>query len=290
MPAQILQPSNYHNLQMPHLFTSHPPCSAPGIAGRLPLNMPVAIAHPPIIAPPVQFPTFGLPIISPNASFAPAFQEIPKQLQAHIVDQTLGQRRNPIWFLWRRGRVTGSIFKRVCTNSGSESSRVSLVNDIVACGGNALDNVPAIAHGNRCELLALAQYRKNNHRVAVTETGFWIDRRNTWFGSSPDAICVWENKIVKVVEIKCPLKDNPKDLDYLCDIGGRYCLSTTHAYYFQVQAHMHVTEVELCDFVVWTSRWMEVIEISYDAGFMREKLSAGKVFFANNVCGVIELK
>jgi len=58
------------------------------------------------------------------------------------------------------------------------------------------------------------------------------------------------------------LKDNDSTLE----------LDTSHAYYYQVQFQLGISEVEKCYFVVWSSESMHVEKIAANMSFFQENL------------------
>ncbi|KAL1279246.1 hypothetical protein QQF64_025919 [Cirrhinus molitorella] len=49
--------------------------------------------------------------------------------------------------------------------------------------------------------------------------------------------------------------------------GDEVILDRSHGYYYQVQAQLHITDYEYCDFVVWNCKDIFVERISPDMGF-----------------------
>ena len=62
----------------------------------------------------------------------------------------------------------------------------------------------------------------------------------------------------KLIEIKFPYWQRNEEIsgmvDCLQDVNGQLHLNKDHAYYYQVQCQLLVSEIKSCDFAVWTTR------------------------------------
>jgi hypothetical protein len=94
-------------------------------------------------------------------------------------------------------------------------------------------------------------------------------------GASPDGRVLdrsSENPL-GLLEIKCPYKFRdilPKDAanerDFcLENVDGKLNLKINHPFYYQVQGQRAITQVEWCDFVVYTTKGMHVQRILYNS-------------------------
>ena len=130
-------------------------------------------------------------------------------------------------------------------------------------------DVSATRYGQQHEQSAIASY-VNHHRacgvmVCVQPCGLHVDSSSPWLAASPDRIVLDPSQSAYnqkgCLEVKCPIlcetsliSDVSRSNSTFClkDKNGEMQLSTTHAYYYQVQTEMHVTRVQWCDFVVWS--------------------------------------
>lgn len=99
-------------------------------------------------------------------------------------------------------------------------------------------------------------------------------------GFSPDGLKLLEGQCFKLIEIKCPIlgatngvEDIIKDLPYIkCDKTRAfpYLLNKNHAYYGQVQLGLALLNIQLCDFVIYSSfdNDIVVIEVEKDEPFI----------------------
>jgi hypothetical protein len=56
-------------------------------------------------------------------------------------------------------------------------------------------------------------------------------------------------------------------------------LDRNHAYYYQVQTQIHITEVEFCDFIVWNKNSLYIERIMPDVQLLEEISTKVETFF-----------
>lgn len=209
-----------------------------------------------------------------------------------IEENTRGQSNCILWRRFRAGRITGSVFKAVC--------RTSLLTP-------SLSTVERICFHERCVFTSKAtEYGKKNEAVALNSlfnemscehvnyeirtTGLIINNKYSFCGVSPDAISSCDCCGEGVVEIKCPylmrfgdlrayLKKKDCPLVIGKDTNSEYFLNREHEYYYQVQMQMFLTEVEHCDFVVWSNIKLIRIRVYKDEAFWNAKYEVASKFF-----------
>ena len=114
----------------------------------------------------------------------------------------------------------------------------------------------------------------------VTETGIWVNTKYPHLGASPDGIVKSQDSF-GIVEIKClkvlrnqtvtelinsvDIGKPNKVLDRQCFsiVNGKLVLKKGHAYYYQVQMLLLVTEADYCDFVLHTPKGEPHVERFY---------------------------
>lgn len=213
---------------------------------------------------------------------------------------TRGQSSNKAWYHLRAGRVTGSNFKEVCCTD-SEKPSVSLLRRI-CYPSECRVKVPATEWGVLKETAAVAKYKQflTSHKdVTVEKCGLVINADFAFMGASTDAFVSCACCGNGVVEVKCPYKyrDNtiPEYMDAkdsCFELGANGIqLKRNHAYYYQVQAQLHVCDVRYCDFVVCTfpsdEATIAVVRTYKDASFWEECFKKAACFF--RVCILPEL-
>ncbi|XP_031330135.1 uncharacterized protein LOC116163977 [Photinus pyralis] len=137
----------------------------------------------------------------------------------------------------------------------------------------------ATDYGNSCESLARQVYQCQYGQVH--STGLLINPSIPWLGFSPDGLKMHSGVIYKLIEIKCPVLGKTSgvegfisELPYLKYDNQQlfpYCLNTNHKYYGQVQLAMFLLNIELCDFVIFSSfdNSIFVIEVERDDVFLQ---------------------
>lgn len=99
----------------------------------------------------------------------------------------------------------------------------------------------------------------------VVTCGLFVNVNYPFMGASPDGIVMNSEKPVGLIEIKCfkvlrnksvgdviKLASTNKNILPAClnMTDGRFVLKQTHAYFFQIQQQLLVTDLEYCDFVL----------------------------------------
>ncbi|XP_077557410.1 uncharacterized protein LOC144172637 [Haemaphysalis longicornis] len=153
---------------------------------------------------------------------------------------TRGQQGCPAWFRHRKGRITASIFKDVCLSKRVKCA--TLVNKMLK--PRPL-NTPAVQYGIRTEPEAkrrLLGYLSASHTNArLEDCGLMIHPDYPFFGCSPDAVFYCdchEPALVEHCEPKDLLEAGKQMSDFCFTKEGT--LKLTHAYYYQVQAQLHL--------------------------------------------------
>ncbi|KAI7813722.1 hypothetical protein IRJ41_024467, partial [Triplophysa rosa] len=178
-----------------------------------------------------------------------------------IQEATIGQRDNPMWHLFRRGRLTASNFGDVLmSNVVTDELLVRVLGD------QPLEGHPAIDWGIENESKAIQAFTTKTQRE-VQESGLWLSLSGV-LGASPDGL-VGSSEIL---EVKCPYNAREMTIDdavkmkrfYFSKEGDTYSLRRDHRYWHQVQGQLHLTERQTCYFVVWMTKDSVIIPISRD--------------------------
>lgn len=146
-----------------------------------------------------------------------------------------------------------------------------------------------VRHGIANEPIARQLYVDTNPNCTIFEPGLLVSHENPWTGYSADGIVFESGKPSKLLEIKCPfmgknfgIKKLLKTCKYLEKKNGTYCLKNRHAYYGQIQLGMHLFNLSLTDFCIYSSfnNSMYVINVKKDNNFIFEMLNIlKKVYF-----------
>jgi len=119
-------------------------------------------------------------------------------------------------------------------------------------------------------------------------SGLCMRPKHPYMGATPDYL-FWCECCGKCVEIKCPycVKDCQNDaefkekLKYLqeCIKTGKCTLNKNHAYYYQVQCQIFLSESDYCEFVVWTPTRLFVERIEKDEEFWNANMTKALQYF-----------
>ena len=223
-----------------------------------------------------------VPTVDDLSQHAQNVQELCKRLQLtpeeiqQIERITRGQRDNPLWTAYRKGRITASNFQpvlKVCSANRKPSK--SLISALL--GDKDLSRVRAAQWGITHEETAINEYMAARD-ITVQPAGIWLHKSGL-IGASPDGI-VDEQRII---EVKCPYSARDKSLldlvdgshsegkkkgFFLCrvnDSSTEFALNRNddvgHKYYDQIQGNMYLTGRSVCDLIVWTPLETAVISI-----------------------------
>ncbi|XP_070525083.1 uncharacterized protein [Cardiocondyla obscurior] len=187
---------------------------------------------------------------------------------------TRGQHENPEWHIVRRNLLTASNFGKVCSRRETTLCK-NLVKAILY--PPQLTNA-AIEWGKEKEMIARKQLQ-TELGVDITECGMFIDKDIPYLAASPDGIIEDDT----VVEIKCPYvarEMSPSDailnkisnIDKIFDKNDENKMNKRHAYYFQIQGQLHITQRDCCIFAVWTPHGLKYTFVERDDIFWETKM------------------
>lgn len=132
----------------------------------------------------------------------------------------------------------------------------------------------------------------HHENFMVEASGLIINPELPWLAATPDGRISCQCHGDVVLEIKCPftskdcsLTDCLKDPRFCLGIGedGTPALKGDHDYMFQVQAQMHIANVNYCDFLVWAPQQVFLQRIRYDAAFFQNAYKQVVLFIKTGV-------
>ncbi|XP_065056838.1 uncharacterized protein LOC135685036 [Rhopilema esculentum] len=206
--------------------------------------------------------------------------EITAEQRLKVNQVTIKQRENPSWHILRKGRLTASNFGSVLKAKKATPSFIKRV-----LGQYDLSGVKAIHWGivNENEARKVFEQKTN---LKVEDSGLWLELSGI-LGASPDGL-IDENALL---EIKCPYSQRDCTIEeairsenfYIKKYDdGVYQLKQTHDYWHQIQGQLHLTDREVCFFVVWTTKQSFIIQIKKDPAWA-ENLLILKDFYIKNM-------
>ena len=140
-----------------------------------------------------------------------------------------------------------------------------------------------IKHGADAKKEYEAHMASIGEEVEITDCDFVVNADHPWLGASPDGVVSVDGVAQCLLEIKCPYQLNLRKGKVLTRTFYRKAqgsntavLHKKHSYFYQVQVQMFVTDLQKCDFVVWSPEWLFVQRVKRDNDFLKdvtEKLS-----------------
>jgi len=206
---------------------------------------------------------------------------------------TRTQSNSELWFDTRKLRITASIMKEVCHRKSTTNCEGFLHAKLCP----AQFTTAAISYGKQHENDAISSYihykKCQGINVEVAQCGLVVDKVEFWLAASPDGITTdptQQNHKRGCLEVKCPFTCKNMTILEACKQVLAFCLveqkgvmrlSESHAYYYQIQTQMHVTNFKWCDFVIWCPKQIFVHRIWYDSAFMKNTLQTAKNIYFN---------
>lgn len=128
---------------------------------------------------------------------------------------------------------------------------------------------------------------EDHERFVVSDSGLHVNPQWPYLGASPDGIVNCDCCGKGCCEVKCPFSFKNSTIQELaCDkssclivIDDNVSLDHKHAYYYQVQAQIFITEADYCDFVVWTAQDIHIERIYPDEELWSEVEVKSSKFF-----------
>jgi hypothetical protein len=185
------------------------------------------------------------------------------------------EQRTAPWFEARRGRLTGSVAGDITAKGrGGEEAvkrrdlrmRLALeraTNKYLESNGFVSS---AMKRGIEMESEARAVYEAVSGRM-VSEVGF-VASSDSWMGYSPDGIVLDGDRIVHVVELKCPEWAAHWDYIHSADIGKAYRMQICHGFL--------VTGCETLDWMSYNADYPEKLQhvlLSFQRSDIAEELA-----------------
>jgi hypothetical protein len=213
----------------------------------------------------------------------------------NIEESTRTQRDSSAWYEQRSVRLTASNFGRVCnmrasTNrsnfvkellvpnfSGNKFTKYGIDNEINAF--RAIKQVLTSTIGNvPTSIIFLYKHIFTDiNSDQIKDCGLFISEQHPFLAASPDGMI----GDFGLIEIKCPYTAREltpeeaiisKKIKFAKLENGSLKLKRTHAYYFQVQGQLLITNRSLCYFVIWTPKGMIFEKIEADADFFAQTM------------------
>lgn len=206
---------------------------------------------------------------------------------------TKNQSSSTWWFQFRAGRITASNLKSVCRTSIKRPAR-TVVSKICYPELTKFSS-KATEYGKRNEDIAFSQYNDEmvlvHDNFVLQKSGLHLNNNYPGFGASPDGVSVCDCHGKIVLEIKCPYSGRNGSIEdvlalkdpYIKQITNEsneqeYIMVEKHAYYYQVQMLIFMTESTLAHFVVWTPSGLKLLTIEPNLEFWLQNYATAEMF------------
>lgn len=206
---------------------------------------------------------------------------------------TRDQSASPYWFMLRCGRITASKFKSACRTKLNKPSK-SLIKSV------CYPDLTTFTHkftdyGIKNEGKAYADFecymQRQHQSYNQIRSGLVISPEYPEFGASPDGISNCNCCKKSIFEIKCPYKlRNESGFESLLTFKNPYLMKTddnkynlnkNHEYYYQIQMQLALTDLDICNFIIWNKGELLIIKITRDHDFWLENSEKARSFFYN---------
>lgn len=202
---------------------------------------------------------------------------------------TIEQANNSAWRLHRQTRLSASSKAHQINTrrSRNEDLAVRFIKDKQIMG----KGLKYVDYGIGMEDFASKMY-SNIYNKNVLKCGLVIHQKQPWMCASPDGLVVHNNKIQKLLEIKCPY--TCKDTMLVDDENGKLrvpylqydkekniFLKQNHSYFTQCQIQMYCTGLEECDLFVCTKQDCITVSVKRDNLFLEKLVKKMEYFFFN---------
>lgn len=196
------------------------------------------------------------------------------------------RKQNPLWYTSRRLRITASNIKRIPKRATTPTQKAVQALTAPSFHGNA-----ATQHGISHEAVA-RQQMETYLKVPVELRGIHVCKSMPWLSATPDGVVECRDAIL---EIKCPYVEDCRDLILsnrydVVEKDGSYKLAENgpNGYYGQIQYTMLCTGKSLCLFYVWSLKASILIEIPFDAAFIKTTTPRLRRFYFNAMLPCLE--
>lgn len=179
-----------------------------------------------------------------------------------IAKDTSGQSENPLWYNYRKNRITANKFGSVLAAGKKNKHSTSLFKSFE--NNTNITVVHTVQWGITNEASGI-KVLEEDENVHIISTGLWLSN-NRFLGASPDGLIGLNH----VVEIKCPWKFKNKNLEIEIEKDYNYIvykendvilINKNHIYWDQSQRQLYLTKHKLCYLVVWTPGQTIITEI-----------------------------
>lgn len=212
---------------------------------------------------------------------------------AELEMTTRNQWQSNRWHEEQKLRITASIMKTVCNRKPTTDNKKFIESKLAPKAINSA----AIKYGQRNEDTAIKCYfvehqQKKGLALSIKRCGLFVNPAIPWLAATPDSIIDVGTDVgtdTGCLEVKCPFVCTKKsftvasvEVPSFCfeKTNGKWQLKRKHQYFYQVQTQLLVTQLDWCDFVIWSpSEGIVVERIYYDEPFIDRMIAILTYFF-----------
>uniref|UniRef100_A0A1A8B1W7 YqaJ viral recombinase domain-containing protein n=1 Tax=Nothobranchius furzeri TaxID=105023 RepID=A0A1A8B1W7_NOTFU len=220
-----------------------------------------------------------------NVKCEEIFQRLKTTTQHHQLEKlqwvTRQQSKSHDWHVHRAGRITSTKFHHVAT---TDKLSKNYIMNIMQYNKTTL-NVPSVIWGENMEQTARQQYSDFMAKTSPRTPGQHLCFSCSAIRATPRIIPRWDC-------YTCLLWSGGDQMSYR-ESSGKYrrpqvlpdnllVLKPSHPYYYQIQLHMFVCDVNYCDFVVWTKKEFIVQRVDKDHKLLRDTLPKAQEAFISH--------
>jgi len=203
---------------------------------------------------------------------------------------TIEQGNNSAWRLHRQTRLSASSkahqIKTRRNRNEDLAERFVIDKKIFGKG------LKYVEYGINMEDYASKKYSQV-HGVHIIKCGLVVHQRQPWMCASPDGLVIHNNKVIRLLEIKCPYTCKDTQLidkhsgklrvPYLQYDEGKSIISLkrSHNYFTQCQIQMYCTGLQECDLFVYTNQDCITVSIKRDNLFLENLVKKMEYFYFN---------
>ena len=213
-----------------------------------------------------------------------------------LMKVTLRQSESMEWKAHRCGRVTASLFHRLCLRAkslrkDSNEDPTSVINAVMK--DQPCIQTKSMKHGISMEPVAKRAYMcvmKSEHKLFKgRECGLIVHIDKSYVAASPDLLVECKCCGEGLCEIKCPesikhQKPSVNNVPYLdIDKERTVVVKKKHPYYFQIQGQMGITGGKYCDFFVYTHHGHICTRILFDQDVFNDIMKELTWFWENYI-------
>lgn len=183
------------------------------------------------------------------------------------------EQTSALWLVERKLRITASNSYKLYTYASNKNPNWN--KKLISIYDNKFKGNSSTKYGQYAEKCALNIYRRFR---LIVRCGLAVSPQLPFLGASPDGI-VFDGENWSLLEIKCPVKGKDLSIEqvlptlkYLCIDEENYNLKTKHEYYGQIQLGLAITNLNICELMIFCTHdnSFKMIEVVRNELFLKK--------------------